>query len=729
MKNLFKTFAVILFISNVVISNAQESSPSINDLENKLLSFQKENNQREIARCEAQLGFLYHDANNISKALDYLQKSIKINEQLGNENAVKTLSSNIGIFYADAENYDQALIYFKKSLKINESQGEKTDQLGDLINISQTLQSQHNYAESNKYAEKASSLAQELSDMNSLKTAFSLIYENYDKLGNSAKSHEYFDLANSIKSKLQKDELNKYESRTKEAEAVVSAKESELKSKDLKIEKISREQQLSMQLLEQQKEVSELKETEYKAKEKLEKEQQRNTYRIIALMGFILLIVLSSLFFIFKQLREKKKANLMLELSNKQIIEQKIEIESQRDIANQQKKKITDSIQYAQRIQKAVLPPVSAFEKILPNHFILFKPRDIVSGDFYWMTEKEGVAIIVAADCTGHGVPGAFMSMLGVAFLNDIVNKITLNKHFRALQANEILNQLRDYIIQSLHQSGNINESKDGMDIALCIIDFENGQMQFAGAHNPVYIIRNGELKIIEADKMPIGYYKNATASFTNNEIALKQNDLIYIFSDGYFDQMGGLNKMKMFSANFRKYLLEIYSLPLIEQKSLLNEYYEKWKGENEQIDDVLIIGFKFEPEKSLAQKTQGFNWSNKKILIAEDVDINLFLLVEALKATKAEITRAKNGLEAVELTKINSYDLILMDIRMPIMDGIEATKEIRKFNNTTPIIAQTAQSENDDLDNITAAGCNDYVAKPINLKQFLTVVNKHISK
>ena len=115
----------------------------------------------------------------------------------------------------------------------------------------------------------------------------------------------------------------------------------------------------------------------------------------------------------------------------------------------------------------------------------MFKPRDIVSGDFYWMTEKDGVAIIVAADCTGHGVPGAFMSMLGVAFLNDIVNKITLNKHFRALQANEILNQLRDYIIQSLHQSGNINESKDGMDIALCLIDFENGQMQFAGAHNP----------------------------------------------------------------------------------------------------------------------------------------------------------------------------------------------------------------------------------------------------
>lgn len=658
-----------------------------------------------------------------------MQKSIKINEQLGNTNAVKTLSSNLGIFYADAENFDQALIYFKKSLHINEAQGKRPDQLADLINIGQTLQSQRNYSESNQYAEKASAIAQELSDMSSLKISFTLLYENYDKLGNSVKSHEYFDMANSIKSKMQRDEINKFESRTKQAENEVSIKESEIKSKDQKIEKISREQQLAMQLLEQQKENSELKDQKFQAIEKANKDRQRYTYRIIASLGFILLIVLSSLFFIFKQLNEKKKANRLLEQSNQQISEQKREIEVQRDIANQQKKKITDSIQYAQRIQNAVLPPFSAFEKILPEHFILFKPRDIVSGDFYWMSEKEGIAIIVAADCTGHGVPGAFMSMLGVAFLNDIVNKITLNKHFQSLQANEVLNQLREYIINSLHQSGKLNESKDGMDIALCIIDFEHNQMQFAGAHNPVYIIRNGQLNVIEADKMPIGYYKNMADSFTNHEIQLEKNDLIYIFSDGYFDQFGGTQNTKMFSANFRKYLLAIHSQSLTEQKRLLNDYYENWKGTREQIDDVLVIGFKFQPEKSLSTKQNEYQWANKIILIAEDVDLNYFLLVEALKSTKAQIVRAKNGFEAIEYCRNNSVHLILMDIRMPVMDGMTATKEIRKFNAQIPIIAQTAQSEADDLENITSIGCNDYISKPINLKQFLSVVSKHILK
>ena len=726
MGRFLKVLATLFFIlhNNPLIS--QESINSISDLETQLAKSEKDNDLREIARCEGKLGLLYHDQNNLVKSIEYLQKAIKVNEQIGNNNAVKVLSSNLGIYFADAENYEQALLYFKKSLHIDESQGKKTEQLGDLINISQTLQSQHNYSESNQYAEKASGLAQELSDIANLKISFTLLSENYDKLGNSSKSHEYFDLASSIKNKLQKDEIQKFESRTKQAEAEISVKETELKTKDKKIEKMSREQQLALQLFQQQKENFALK---FGAREKEQQAKQRFNYLIIGSLGFILILVTVFMLFISKQLREKKKANILLEENNIQITEQKKEIETQRDVANTQKKKITDSIQYAQRIQNAVLPPFSMFEKILPEHFILFKPRDIVSGDFYWMTEKEGIAIIVAADCTGHGVPGAFMSMLGVAFLNDIVNKITLNKHFQSLQANEILNQLRNYIIESLHQTGKLTESKDGMDIALCIIDFENRNLQFAGAHNPLYFIRKGELKVIDADKMPIGYYKNAPASFTNQMISLESNDIIYLFSDGYFDQLGGPKNMKMLSVNFRNYLLEINQKPLIEQKQLLDNFYEKWKGSREPIDDVLVMGLKFDFEKSLVPKQEDYQWQNKKILIAEDIDVNYFLLVEALKSTNAKVVRVINGVEAVEYCKKNKSDIVLMDIRMPIMDGIEATKEIRKFDVNTPIIAQTANSEADDLEVITGAGCNDYVAKPIHLKQFLQVLNKYISK
>ena len=175
------------------------------------------------------------------------------------------------------------------------------------------------------------------------------------------------------------------------------------------------------------------------------------------------------------------------QFGNRQVLEQKQEIEKQRDISEIEKKKVTDSINYAQRIQNAVLPPTSLFEHYLPEYFIHFKPRDIVSGDFYWITQKEGIIIVAVADCTGHGVPGAFMSMLGVAYLNEIVNKIAVNRHIRTFHANEILNQLRDQVISSLHQTGKFDESKDGMDISLCILDLENKILQFSGAHNPYF--------------------------------------------------------------------------------------------------------------------------------------------------------------------------------------------------------------------------------------------------
>jgi serine phosphatase RsbU (regulator of sigma subunit)/CheY-like chemotaxis protein len=440
--------------------------------------------------------------------------------------------------------------------------------------------------------------------------------------------------------------------------------------------------------------------------------------------------VIISSFFIFKQLHEKKKAYNLLEKSNRQIIEQKEEIEKQRDIVTKQKTKITDSIYYAQRIQKAVLPPIQKIERVLPEHFILFRPRDIVSGDFYWMTEKEGIVILSVADCTGHGVPGAFMSMLGVAFLNDIVNRMTFNMHVRSLNANEILNELREKVIQSLHQSGKPTENKDGMDIALCVIDFEHKQMQFAGAHNPMYIIRKGELLQVAADAMPIGVYRTSDISFTNHEITLEKDDLIYLFSDGYYDQLGGDKGYKIFSSNFRKYLLQIHQLSMSEQKRLLEEYHDNWRGKYEQVDDILVIGFKFSPQAKATTTNQSeLLWKDKRILIAEDIDTNYFLLTEALKSTHVQLFRAINGKEAVEFCKNNELDLVLMDIYMPIMNGIDATKEIRSFNQQIPIIAQTANGKSDDLTICKEAGCNDYISKPINLKTFLSTIQKHLIK
>jgi serine phosphatase RsbU (regulator of sigma subunit) len=587
---------LLLFLSNNLYS--QESSQSIVEVENQAAKFEREGNILELARCQSKLGFLYREKNNLNKSIENFLKALKNSESLGNQNAVKVISSNLGILYAEVDNYDQALIYLKKSLAINEKLDKRVDILADLINIAQVYQNLKKYTESNGIVDRATVLAQELSQMVSLKNCYAIMSENYEKIGNQNKAKEYFELASSIKAKLHKEELQKFESRTQQAEAEVSVKNLEIQFKESKIREISREQQLTLELLKKEKELNELKDKEFHAKERLQEARQKNTLLIIQSLIVILILATFSLMFIFKQLREKKKAYNLLEVSNQQVIKQKDEIEQQHEVVISQKKKITDSIYYAQRIQSAVLPPASILDNSFPENFIFYQPRDIVSGDFYWLAEKEGIVIIAAADCTGHGVPGAFMSMLGVAFLNDIVNKAVFTKKIHTLQANNILNELREQVIVSLHQSGKPDEPKDGMDMALCIIDIKKKQLQFAGAHNPVYLIRNGEPMLLEADKMSIGIYRDSDVSFTNQQMELEPGDTFYLYSDGYYDQFGGPRGGKLLSANFRRYLLEIHGKPLSEQRKLVENFYNKWKGHNDQLDDVMVIGVRFEPKK-----------------------------------------------------------------------------------------------------------------------------------
>ena len=285
------------------------------------------------------------------------------------------------------------------------------------------------------------------------------------------------------------------------------------------------------------------------------------------------------------------------------------ELEAEKEKVTFQKKEITDSIRYAKRIQTAILPPHQLLNENFSNYFILDKPRDIVSGDFYWLTKKNDKVFIAAADCTGHGVPGAFMSMLGIAFLNEIVNKSNTSK------ANEILNHLRDNVINSLNQSGRNEETKDGMDIALCIIDKKNGVVEYAGANNPMYIFRKSneihseeqqsegnyqlqqsndyQLRIQKADRMPVGVHAFSNISFKNSIIPIQKGDTIYIFTDGYVDQFGGEHDKKFKSRPFKKLLFEIQELDMSRQEETLLKMHEDWMGEKEQIDDILIIGVK----------------------------------------------------------------------------------------------------------------------------------------
>ena len=308
----------------------------------------------------------------------------------------------------------------------------------------------------------------------------------------------------------------------------------------------------------------------------------------------IALLLVSGLgYFIYRGYKIKRQANILLEAKNKQISEQRDEIQKQKEIAESQrdqiayqKQHITDSIQYALRIQTALLPSLELFTDKL-DHFVLYKPRDIVSGDFYWVAEVDGKQIIIAADCTGHGVPGAFMSMLGVSFLNEII----LNKGI--IQPDLILNALRDEIMGALKQQEETSDVKDGMDMAICLLDYTSNTLQYAGANNPIWIFSKGELTEIKADKMPVSIHESM-GPFTNHWIDLKKGDTFYIHSDGFADQFGGPNQKKFLSKNFKNVLLEMQNKPMLDQGAQLDSIFEEWRKEVEQIDDVTVIGVRF---------------------------------------------------------------------------------------------------------------------------------------
>ena len=271
------------------------------------------------------------------------------------------------------------------------------------------------------------------------------------------------------------------------------------------------------------------------------------------------------------------------------IRERTAEIRKQKELIEEKNQDIMDSINYARRIQSALLPPGDYIDGLFPERFILYLPRDVVSGDYYWMMGKDGQTICVTADCTGHGVPGAMMSMMGMSYLNEITSKK------QQLHSDEIMNQLRSQIVQSLRQKGVQGESQDGMDMALYILDHKKGTLEFSGANLPLYLIRDGELKIILPDKMPIGISSKLKIPFTRHNLKVRKKDILYTFSDGFQDQFGGPSNKKFMIKRLRNLLLEIHTKTLDQQKSTLESKLRSWMEEAaaEQVDDVTVIGIR----------------------------------------------------------------------------------------------------------------------------------------
>jgi len=375
-------------------------------------------------------------------------------------------------------------------------------------------------------------------------------------------------------------EIEVRETEIEQKTAVLNIQEKEIKSQSLTIEsqvkevlqqrEILAEQELNIRTKEEAISQKEEEIREQDEKIVLQAEAIQKQKIIILAVALALLLVFGLVYFIWRNYQNKKRANILLQ--------------AQRDQIAYQKKHITDSIEYAKMIQTAILPSMELFSQKL-DHFVLFKPRDIVSGDFYWAEEMDGKYLIVTADCTGHGVPGAFMSMLGISLLNEIIISKEISR------PDQVLNNLRDKIIEALRQeTGSI--VKDGMDMTVCLFDRKTLQLQFSGANNPLYLISDGQLTQLKGDKMPVAIH-DIMDPFSLHHLKLKQGDTFYTFSDGFADQFGGPERKKFLAKNFKNLLLSVQDLSMIAQGNRLDEVFTEYRKEVEQIDDVVVIGVK----------------------------------------------------------------------------------------------------------------------------------------
>lgn len=331
---------------------------------------------------------------------------------------------------------------------------------------------------------------------------------------------------------------------------------------------------------------------------KAESEAKQSRMRVIIFSLIVGLFLVSLLvFYIFRVLKIKKKSNAELSVKNNLLAEQKEEIEAQRDTIKAQSDEIQDSINYAQRIQRSLLTPDETIAHIFPDHFLLYKPRNVVSGDYYWVGQFGDNKVCIVADCTGHGVPGGFLSVLGMSNLNHIVGQ--------DIRPDAILNHLRESIITNLRQENDeptdpsdvaailesLDRSRDGMDAAAYVVNEKQMKLSFAGANNPLILIRGNEMHVLKADRMPVGIYTRM-APFHCTTIDIQRGDCLYTFSDGFQDQFGYNSDRKFMSKRLRELLLEIHERPMAEQKEILNLTYEEWRGPaSNQTDDVLIFG------------------------------------------------------------------------------------------------------------------------------------------
>jgi serine phosphatase RsbU (regulator of sigma subunit) len=505
------------------------------------------NNKREQGNVLNNIGYVYEKMNNSEMALSFYQNSLKIREEIIDNYGIGVSLNNIGVIYLRNKDFNNALSYFNKSLFTREKLGHLEGITATRTLIGETYAEQGFLNKAIHEFNKALELANEANLRDKRLEIYSDLNEVLIKKREYKKAHYYLTKYIALKDSIYNE--NKLEQIT----TIESKYEKEKNLKEIKLLKYEKQ----------------LQENEIKKQKLL-----RNIFilSVISILLFVSLII----------------NRYRLILKTKKVLEkQNITIKEQHEEITEINKNLTDSIVYSKQLMSSVLPQKDYIKTIFDHFFILNKPKNIVSGDFYWITKNKNKIIFAVADCTGHGVPGAIMSMLGISFLNEIVGQKV------KISANEILNELREKVIVTLHQTGKKKESKDGIDIALCILDKETNTLEFSGAFNSAYIIQDSKLLELKGDKNPIGIFVSKHKSFTSQQIAVKPGDIVYLTSDGFFHQFGGENKTKFSSSAFKQLLIENHKNNFTEQLQLFENTYNQWKGANEQVDDIMVFGAK----------------------------------------------------------------------------------------------------------------------------------------
>lgn len=578
-------------------------------LENFLTSLkinEKIDNKEGVANSYTNIGGIYLNQNNLNKALENISASLKIREEIGDKNGIAGSHNNIGGIYQkigsddlkkgdtlnSITNYNKALENFSISLKIVEQSGNKwgkallLNNIGNVYNdkalilrssnereemlnkalknyfaslkikleigdqkgiastynnIGKAYKNKNNFAEALKYLEKGLALSREIRVKDKIMDAYfelSLVCENNN---NYKKAYQYYQLYTQVKDSVFNAENNKQINE-------LSAKyETEKKEQQIKLIKAENEKQSALALAKSQR-------------------QRLYIWLILAIAVTVTIIAIV----VFRSLKITKK--------------QKIEVEHQKHLVEEKQKEIIDSITYAKRLQDAILPHIDLIKKHFYDSFVFYKPKDIVAGDFYWFEIIDNIVFIAVADCTGHGVPGAMVSVVCSNALNKTIIEFGLR------DTGKILDKVTDIVIETFEKSN--SDVKDGMDISLLAFNETSKQIQWSGANNPLWYFVKDEFKEIKADKEPVGKY-DKRIPFTTHNIEYSKNSVFYLFTDGLPDQFGGPKDKKFMYKRFEENLLSIHNSQMDEQKEILEKILQDWKGTSEQVDDITVIGIK----------------------------------------------------------------------------------------------------------------------------------------